>query len=127
MEEEKDGSDSELRALNVVAVVKEDVEAEAVEVKDRSSAPAPASASAGGKCGERPASEESGEKDAGSWTSPIGGGGGAWIGRYLGGADGVLSGANESVGEDDGEPSLIPGHAALGEVAAVAEPEPARR
>ena len=48
MEEEKDGSDSELRALNVVAVVKEDVEAEAVEVKDRSSAPAPASASAGG-------------------------------------------------------------------------------
>lgn len=79
MEEEKDGSDSELRALNVVAVVKEDVEAEAVEVKDRSSAPAPASASAGGKCGERPASEESGEKDAGSWTwwwatSPIGGG-----------------------------------------------------
>jgi hypothetical protein len=55
------------------------------------------------------------------------GGGGAWIGQYLGGTDAVLSGANESVGEDDGEPSLVPGHAALGEVAAVAEPEPARR
>jgi hypothetical protein len=32
------------------------------------------------------------------------------------------------VGEDDGEPGLVPGHAALavGEVAAVAEPEPGR-
>jgi hypothetical protein len=50
----------------------------------------------------------------------------AWIGRYLGGANAVLSGAGESVGEDDGEPGLVPGHAALavGEVAAVAEPEP---
>ena len=67
MEEEKDGSDSELLALKVVAVVKDEVEAEAVEVKDRSSAPAPAFASAGGKCGERAASEESGEKGAGSW------------------------------------------------------------
>jgi hypothetical protein len=56
------------------------------------------------------------------------GGDGAWVGRYLGGADAVLSGAGESVGEDDGEPGLVPGHAALavGEVAAVAEPEPGR-
>ena len=45
--EEKDGGDSELRALKVVAVVKDEVEAEAVEVNDRSSAPAPAFASAG--------------------------------------------------------------------------------
>jgi hypothetical protein len=75
VEEENEGSDSELRALKVVAVVKEEVEAEAVEVKERSSAPAPASASAGGKCGERAASEESGEKGAGSWGASIGGGG----------------------------------------------------
>jgi len=74
VEDEKEGSDSELRALKVVAVVKEEVEAEAVEVKERSSAPASAAASAGGKCGERAASEESGEKGAGSWGASIGGG-----------------------------------------------------
>ena len=62
VEEEKDGSDSELCALKVVAVVKDEMEAEAVEVKDRSSVPAPAFAGAGGKCGQRAASEESGEK-----------------------------------------------------------------
>jgi len=48
---------------------------------------------------------------------------------YLGGADAVLAGAGEAVGEDDLEPGLVARHAALavGEVAAVAEPEPGRR
>jgi len=67
--EEKDGGDSELRALKVVAVVKDEVEAEAVEVKDRSSAPAPTFASAGGKCGERAASDGSGEKATQFWVA----------------------------------------------------------
>ena len=49
--------------------------------------------------------------------------------KYLGCADAVLAGAGEPVGEDDLEPGLVPRHAALavGEVAAVAEPEPGRR
>ena len=69
VEEEKDNSDSELRALKEVAVVKDEVEAEAVDVKDRSSAPASAFASAGAKCGERAASEESGEKATQFWVA----------------------------------------------------------
>jgi hypothetical protein len=75
VEEEKDGRESELRALKVVAVVKEEVDAEAVEVKERSSATAPASAMDGGKCGEM--SEERGDGGAGSWMSIDGGGCGA--------------------------------------------------
>jgi hypothetical protein len=73
VDEEKDGRESELRALKVVAV-KEEVDAEAVEVKERSSAPAPASAMDGGKCGEM--SEESGDGGAGSWMSRAIDGGG---------------------------------------------------